>query len=108
MGPEFSGAVVWIGLASVIPDLGCEMLSPDKGAYIHLLTLANTELEYRTKVFGALSHYKLVLLQLENIRPLQEAESVSEEIAALAKELNKLQNPQHVRYGCFHTFPRLM
>lgn len=107
MEPE-SDAVVWIGLASVIPDVGCEVLSPDKGAYVHFLTLANTESEYRAKVFGTLSHYKLALMQLENIQPLQKADTVSGEIAEIAKDLNKLRNPQHVRYGSFHTFPRMM
>jgi hypothetical protein len=88
---------VWIGVAGVVPRSGCELLSPDKEAYVNFLTLANSEAEYRAKVTGALWHYRLELLEFS-----------SEEILLVAEQLKRHGNPQHVRYSTFHTFPRAM
>src|SRR6476659_10260088 len=99
---------VWIGVAGVVPRSGCELLSPDKGAYVNFLTLANSEAEYRAKVTGALLHYRLELLEFQDLRPLSKSDNSSEEILLVAEQLKRHGNPQHVRYSTFHTFPRAM
>lgn len=108
MEPEGEGAVVWIGVVGVAARNGCDLLSPDKGAYTNFLTLARSDSEYRAKVVGALFHYQLELLEFKNVRPFSASEGSSEEILAIAAELEESRNPRHVRYATFNTFPRKM
>ena len=99
---------VWIGVAGVIPVMGCELLAANEGAYINFLTLATSGSEYRAKLEGTLNHYRLQLLELLDVRPFSLSDSSSEEIQTIAKELEDDGNLQHVRYSTFHTFPRVM
>jgi hypothetical protein len=99
---------VWIGVVGVIPREGCEILPPNKGAFVNFLTLAANESEYRAKVTGVLFHYCLELLEFEDVRPFSPADKPSQEILSIAVELEKSRNPQHVRYATFNTFPRVM
>jgi len=108
MESDATDAVVWIGIVGIVPREGCELLSPAEGAYVNFLTLANSDSEYRAKVKGVLSFYRVELLEFENVRPLSAFDSPSEEILAIAAELEKSRNPQHVRYATFNTFPRKM
>jgi hypothetical protein len=108
MEPDAVDPVVWIGVVGIVPREGCELLSPDKGAYTNFLTLARSHSEYRAKVIGALSYYQLELLEFENVRPFSACDDPSEEILAIAAELEEDRNPQHVRYATFNTFPRKM
>ena len=104
---ELAEVKVWIGVVGVIPREGCELLSPDKGAFVNFLTLASSDSEYRAKVTGALSHYRLELLEFEDVRPLSVSDMPSKEILAIAAELEENRNPHHVRYATFNTFPRM-
>jgi len=108
MVSEATNAVVWIGVVGVVPREGCELLSADKGAYVNFLTLASSDSEYRAKVIGALSHYRLELLEFKDVRPFAPSDEPSREILAIAAELDENGDPQHVRYATFHTFPRKM
>ena len=99
---------VWIGVAGVIPVMGCELLAANEGAYINFLTLATSGSEYRTKLERTLNHYRLQLLELLDVRPFSLSDSSSEEIQTIAKELEDDGNLQHVRYSTFHTFPPVM
>ena len=101
-------ARVWIGVAGVVPRDGCDLLSAQEGAFVNFLTLASSESEYRAKVSGALSHYHLELLEFQEVRPLSESDNPSQDILAIAAELEESRNPKHVRYATFHIFPRLM
>jgi hypothetical protein len=101
-------AVVWIGVAGVVPREGCGLLSAHEGAFINFLTLASSASEYRAKVSGALSHYGLELLDFQDVRPLSHSDNPSQDILAIAAELEESRNPKHVRYATFHTFPRVM
>ena len=92
----------------IVPREGCELLSPDNGAYTNFLTLARSDSEYRAKVIGALSYYRLELLEFENVRPFSLSDDPSEEILAIAAKLEEDRNPQHVVYATFNTFPRKM
>jgi len=105
---ELTEVRVWIGVVGVIPREGCELLSSDKGAFVNFLTLASSDSEYRSKVNGALSHYRLEPLEFEDVRPLSVSDRPSKEISAIAAELEENRNPQHVRYATFNTFPRMM
>ncbi|HJT68797.1 MAG TPA: hypothetical protein VJ731_01285 [Terriglobales bacterium] len=108
MQSEDSEAVVWIGVVGVVARTGCELISPDEGAYTNFLTLARSDSEYRAKVIGALSYYQLELLGFENVRPFSESDGSSEEIMAIAAELELNRNPKHVIFAIFNTFPRKM
>jgi len=108
MEREARGAVVWIGVVGIVPLDGCELLSPDKGAYVNFLTLATSDSEYRAKVIGALSYYRLGLLEFEHVRPFFVSENPSDEIVSIAEELVESGDPKHVRYATFNTFPRKM
>lgn len=108
MEPEGEGAVIWIGVVGVVPRSGCELLSPDEGAYTNFLTLARSDSEYRAKVIGTLSDYQLELVEFDDVRPFAASDSPSEEILAVAAELEENRNLQHVRYATFNIFPRKM
>lgn len=103
-----ANAVVWIGVVEIVPREGCGLLEPEEGAFVNFLTLAASDSEYRAKVIGALSDYRLELLGFEDVRPFSTSDRWSEEILQIAEELELDQNPQHVRYATFHTFPRRM
>lgn len=105
---DATDSIVWIGIVGVVPRENCELLSHEEGAYVNFLTLATSDKEYRAKVIGALSYYRLELLEFQDVRRLSESDNTSEEILAIAEELERNSNPQHVRYGTFHTFPRKM
>jgi hypothetical protein len=92
----------------VVPREGCGLLSAHEGAFINFLTLASSESEYRAKVSGALSHYGLELLEFQDVRPFSHSDNPSQDILAIAAELEESRNPKHVRYATFHTFPRVM
>jgi hypothetical protein len=108
MGEATDHPAVWIGVAGVVTRGGCELLSPGEGAFVNFLTLASSDSEYRAKVSGALSFYRLELLEFQNVRPLTQFDSPSQEILSIATELEENHNPKHVRYATFHTFPRTM
>jgi hypothetical protein len=99
---------VWIGVAGVVPREGCDLLSAQEGAFVNFLTLASNESEYRAKVSGALSDYNLELLEFQDVRPFSQSDDPSQDILAIAAELEEGRNPKHVRYATFHTFPRVM
>ena len=101
-------AAVWIGVAQVVPRDGCELLPPHKGTFVNFLTLATNESEYRAKVAGALTYYRLDLIEIQDARPFTRADEPSQEILAIAAELEQTKNPQHVRFATLHTFPRVM
>jgi hypothetical protein len=101
-------AVVWIGVVGVAPQEGCELLATGEGAFINFLTLASSESEYRAKVSGALSSYRLDPLEFEDVRPLSASDNPSQEILSIAAELEENRNPKQVRYSTFHIYPRVM
>ena len=108
MGEKSGRTQVWIAVVGVAPREGCELLSINEGAFINFLTLARSEAEYRAKVAGALEYYRLELLEFEDVRPFSLSDGSSEEIVLIAEELERDNNPQHVRYSTFHIFPRVM
>lgn len=108
MAGSTDNAEVWIGVAGVVPREQCEFLSLGEGAFVNFLTLATSDSEYRAKVSAALSFYRLELLEFQDVRPLTQSDSPSQEILSIATELEESRDPRHVRYATFHTFPRMM
>jgi hypothetical protein len=96
------------GLRVSCPVNGVKCYPPNEGAFVNFLTLASSESEYRYKLTGALTHYRLELQGLEDVRPLSESDGASEEIMLIASELEAARNPKHVSYSTFHIFPRVM
>lgn len=97
---------VWAGLIGVVPREGCTLLTGNDGAYVHVLTFATNEAEYRTKVGAAMNHYCLDITEMEDVVPFAQL-SASEELKALAEELESSRNQQHVRLLTLHKFPRI-
>lgn len=108
MEPHGTDPVVWIGVVEIVPRDGCELLRPDEGAYVNFLTWAASDSEYRAKVIGALSYYRLELLEFDDVRPFSASDGQPEDILQIAEELEQTRDPKHVRYGTFHKFPRRM
>lgn len=88
------------------------MMEADKGAYVNVLTWANTDSEYRRKVLPVMSHYGLEVAEVTNVQPLTVRIATSEIKESLVEELLKIadqiSSEKHVIYGNFYTFPRRM
>jgi hypothetical protein len=95
-------------VAGVIPREGCELLSPEEGAFANFLTLASSNSEYCAKVMGALSFYHLDLIEFQDVREFSRSDNPSAEILSIVSELEEGRDPKHVRFATFHTFPRKM
>jgi hypothetical protein len=99
---------VWMARIAVVPREGCDLLKPDKGAYVNVLTLAASRAECHLKVSTAMNDYLLEVLEVEDVSLFSDSSGASEELAAIAQELEKSGNPKHVRFETLHTFPRIM
>ena len=97
---------VWAGLLGVVPREGCTLLTGNDGAYVHVLTFARNEEEYRTKVGAAMNHYCLDITEMEDVVPFSQL-AASAELNALAEELESSHNMKHVRMLTLHKFPRI-
>jgi len=84
------------------------MLASYQAAFVNFLTLATSDLEYRAKVSGCLSSYRLDPLEFEDVRPFSESDNPSQEILTIAADLEESRNPKHVRFATFHIYPRVM
>lgn len=92
----------------VVPREQCVLLELDKGAYVNVLTLAATEMECRMKITAAMDHYHLDVSDIEDVFPFSESSNPSQQLLALAVELERSGNLRHVRFETLHTFPRIM
>jgi len=91
----------------VAPRDDCTLLAAHEGAFVHVLTLARDEAEYRDKVGAAMNHYCLDILGIEQIAPFSEY-SASDDLAAIAEALRQSNNLEHVRFATLNKFPRTM
>jgi hypothetical protein len=83
-------------------------LDPDKGAYVNVLTLATNGTECRTKIGSAMSHYRLEVVEVEDVLLFSDVSNASAKLVAIAQELDESGNPKHVRFETLHPFPRVM
>src|SRR5258707_1124289 len=98
---------VWVALLTVAAREECTLMETNKGACVHVLTLATSETEYRAKVSAAMNHYCLDILQVEDVVPFSEF-SPPQELISIAEELERFRNSKHVRFATLHMFPRVM
>jgi hypothetical protein len=99
---------VWMARIVVVPCEGCDLLDPDKGAYVNVLALATNEQECRVKIAAAMNHYHLEVVEVEDVFLFSDSSDASAELAGIAQELEESGNLKHVRFETLHTFPRIM
>ncbi len=84
------------------------MLAPGKGAYVNVLTWAESESDYRNKVVPVMKHYGLDVLEMTDVEPFTKRVARVGATEDLFEIVDEISSPKHVRYGTFHTFPRVM
>jgi len=92
----------------VVPGPACEMLAPDKGAYVSVLTWAASETEYRSKVVPVMNEYCLDVVEITGVEPFTQREARGTVPDDLFEIAERISSPKHVIYGTFYTFPRVM
>lgn len=104
LGPLDRRAQVWIGLAEVIQRPGAGALMDRNGAYVNVLGLATTAVEFRQVAAAALGELGFELVGLEEAEPLAmrlEVGEVDANLLILAREVETSDKP---RFGPFHTW----
>ena len=96
---------IWIGLVGVrsLPD--SEILKDVSGAYVNVLTWAETREEFRTKAQELMDYLRLMLVEIENPEPLSkrgDIEVLDPDVAEIARQVQG--NPEAIMYGKFHTW----
>ncbi len=99
---------VWMARVIVVPREGCDLLDPDKGAYVNVLTLAANGSECRVKIATAMNHNHLEVVGIEGVFLFSDSSDASAELATIAQELKESGNLKHVRFETLHTFPRVI
>lgn len=103
---------VWVGLLVLFACSDCDVIEPQKGAYVNVLTWATSESEYRRKVLPVMKHYGLEVSEINQVEPLTTRLGRPNISEALVRELleiaDRISKPEHVIYGNFYTFPRAM
>lgn len=95
----------WIGLVEIVPNEGCELLKPGRGAYLNVLTLASSALEFAKKVEDAMTIYKVTVMSITDCVPCKERFqqfTPDDEIRELHLALDQ---PTQVLLATLHTFP---
>ncbi|MGC2301128.1 MAG: hypothetical protein WA476_20155 [Acidobacteriaceae bacterium] len=94
---------VWVGMTEVSKGQGCELDFHGVAAFVWWATQADSEESFLRKLKNALEYYKLVLLDLKEIRRFQDTDDVSEEFVEMVERARK--NEDWVLFGTFHTYP---
>lgn len=95
----------WIGLVEIIPNEGCELLAPGRAAFVNILTLAESPLEFAQKIERAIETYKAVVISITHCASCKtrfETWIPPDEIRELHLALDK---PHQVLLSTLHTFP---
>ena len=95
---------VWIGLVSVTPQPGNDMLGDAKGAFVNALVLAENATEYEEQVRRALADLRLTPYDFEEVEAFSDRISkwsIGNELHLLAEEVRQTGNP---RFGTFHNY----
>jgi hypothetical protein len=96
-------ADVWAGLTEVSKDEGCELDFSGVAAFVWWAAQAESAESFVGKVKGALTHYKLVLIELGEVRRFEETDDVSEELHEMVDRAR--QNENWVLFGTFYIYP---
>jgi len=81
----------WIGLAHVKPVPGSDFFDGDPGAYCQVVGLASTALVFRVKVESVFAEIGLVVMEIEDLEPLEQrvmTGTISGELLTLADQLS--------------------
>jgi hypothetical protein len=95
---------VWIGLVSVTPQPGNDMLGDAKGAFVNVLAFAENTNEYEGEARRALAELNLTAYEFEEVEAFSKRISkwtVDKELHVLADEVRKTGAP---RFGTFHNY----
>lgn len=95
---------IWIGLVNVIPNENCTVINANEGAYTNILAIAESSVEYRSKIKRVLKEYNLTVIDIEDEEPLEERQKkveIDEEIYEMSQEIF---NDNTVKFSTFHTY----
>ena len=98
---------LWIGKVEVRPLKGSTALGDAKGAFVNIVTWAQSVEEYRRNVDLVLGELRLFIVEVENPEPV----SVRSEKAVFEEDIQDMiaraqDNPNAIIYGTFHTWER--
>ena len=95
---------VWIGRTDVSKGEGCLLDFDGGGAFVSCATQANSEETFLRKLDEVVKYYKVVLLEVSDIRRYDEADDVSEDIHEIAERV--MENEKWFLFGEFYTYSR--
>jgi hypothetical protein len=94
---------IWIGLAEVVAVEGCRPLADARGAFVNVVTWANSEAGFHSKVSKMAAELQLQLVDLEDCEPFSKRRAeweVDETILDMVDRVN--EEPEVVAFGTFH------
>lgn len=98
---------IWIGLAEVLALPGCKRLGTGKGAFVKVMSWANSESDFYSKIRSAVSELDLELIELEDREPLAKRMSRNpggDETTQMADTART--NPNDIVFGTFHIWEK--
>lgn len=105
MNTRVEQAEIWIAMANVQVDKNNSSIKDAGYAYVNVLGLAKSKIDFRKNVANELSSLKLKLLRLENAERFKERVAkykVEDSIHVLVKEL--LDGDAKIKFSTFHTY----
>ena len=96
---------IWVGLAEVKPQPGCELLQENKGAFVHTMAWAENVEQFETVLALSCLQFKMDLTGVLHSEPWtmrDQCETESEELRELAKEI--IGDVSKVAFGTFHAW----
>jgi hypothetical protein len=97
---------VWVGKTEVSRSASCQF-DPhiaDVGAFVWWATQATDKLQFEQKVRKALTHYGLILLEIERIQPAKDLLNPSSDLSEAIERAET--NADWTLYATFHTYKR--
>jgi hypothetical protein len=91
----------WSGTAHVEPKQGNQLIGPSKGAYVPVVGLATTWVEFRARTEHAMSALEFDLIDFDDVTKLGDVNTLGSTMRERAFSLSEA-NP--IEFGAFHTF----
>lgn len=96
---------VWIGRAEVVAQREQDILERTEGAFVNVLALASSAIEFQERAGARLDEYGLVIVDMEDIESFDDRvahHTVDPEMISLAREARRTGE---VELHTFHIFP---
>jgi hypothetical protein len=96
---------IWIGMVEVRRFEDSKLLQGSSGAFVNVLTWAESQDEFQRKARTLMDHLHLDIAEIEGAEPLKNRgslDSLEEDIAEIAAEMQF--TPDAIRYSSFHTW----